>query len=250
VTVTRSQFVIAVPSLERSAAYYRDVLGFTVQELATGWLRFELGACSIMAGECRDALPPRELGDHSWFAYLVVDDLEALHARATAAGAEITKPLRREPWGMREFGVRTADGHRIMFASAAAARENLAGASPFEPVIGFSRAVRIGNAVHVSGTGPVGADTADAAAQTRHVLGIIGDVLARAGASLADVVRTRMFVTDISRWEEYARAHGEAFRDVMPATSMVEVSALIDPAMLVEIEVVAYRPGVGDETTQ
>lgn len=112
--ITRTQFVIAVPSLETSSTFYRNVLGFTIYPMATGWLRYELGACSIMAGECPDALPPRELGDHSYFAYLVVDDLDALHAKV-AGTAEIVKPLRAEPWGMREFGVRTADGHRIMF---------------------------------------------------------------------------------------------------------------------------------------
>ncbi len=114
-TITRTQFVLAVPDLERSATFYRNVLGFTIHALAPGWLRYERDTCSIMAGECPDALPPRELGDHSYFAYLVVDDLDELHARIAAAGGELTKPLATEPWGMREFGIRTADGHRIMF---------------------------------------------------------------------------------------------------------------------------------------
>lgn len=85
----------------------------------------------------------------------------------------------------------------------------------------------------------------DAYAQTRQAIRNLEWALEQAGATLADVVRTRIFVTDISRWEEYGRAHGEAFADTMPATSMVEVSALIDPRMLVEVEAVAYRPGVG-----
>jgi enamine deaminase RidA (YjgF/YER057c/UK114 family) len=85
----------------------------------------------------------------------------------------------------------------------------------------------------------------DAYAQTRQAIRNVEWALEQAGATLADVVRTRIFVTDISRWEEYGRAHGEAFADTMPATSMVEVSALIDPRMLVEVEAVAYRPGVG-----
>jgi enamine deaminase RidA (YjgF/YER057c/UK114 family) len=85
----------------------------------------------------------------------------------------------------------------------------------------------------------------DAHAQTRQAIGNVEWALGQAGATLADVVRTRIFVTDISRWEEYGRAHGEAFGETMPATSMVEVSALIDPRMLVEVEAVAYRPGVG-----
>src|SRR4051812_42375517 len=112
--ITRTQFVLAVPSLEKSSTFYRNVLGFTIHELAPGWLRYERDTCSIMAGECPDALPPRELGDHSYFAYLVVDDLDALHAKVHGA-LEITKPLRAEPWGMRELGIRTVDGHRIMF---------------------------------------------------------------------------------------------------------------------------------------
>ncbi len=121
-TVAAVRFVIAVPDLERSAAYYRDVLGFEVQGLGDdpGWRVYERGACTIMAGECADAIPARELGDHSYFAYLNVDTpaaLDAYHGEVVARGAELVKPLRDEPWGMREFGVRTADGHRIMFGS-------------------------------------------------------------------------------------------------------------------------------------
>jgi predicted enzyme related to lactoylglutathione lyase len=109
------RYVLAVPDLERSAAFYRDVLGFTVHAISDpGWLFFAKDECLIMAGACPDALPPRELGDHSYFGYLVVDDVDAYHARVCAAGAEVTKPLRDEPWGMREFGLRTADGHRLM----------------------------------------------------------------------------------------------------------------------------------------
>jgi enamine deaminase RidA (YjgF/YER057c/UK114 family) len=85
----------------------------------------------------------------------------------------------------------------------------------------------------------------DAFAQTRQAIANVRSALDKLGASLADVVRTRMFVTDISRWEEYGRAHGEAFAEVMPATSMIEVSGLIDPRMLVEVEAVAYKPGIG-----
>jgi catechol 2,3-dioxygenase-like lactoylglutathione lyase family enzyme len=112
--ITRTQFVLAVPDLEKSSTFYRNVLGFTIHELAPGWLRYERDGCSIMAGECPDALPPRELGDHSYFAYFVVDDLDALYATVSPV-AELIKQLRAEPWGMREFGIRTADGHRIMF---------------------------------------------------------------------------------------------------------------------------------------
>ena len=108
------RYVLAVPDLARSSAFYRDVLGFEIQQLAKGWLMYVKGSCRIMAGECSDAIPPRELGDHSYFGYFVVDDVDAYHRRVVASGTEIVKSLRDEPWGMREFGLRTADGHRIM----------------------------------------------------------------------------------------------------------------------------------------
>ena len=121
-TVRRTLFVIAVPDLERSGAFYRDVLGFEVREIGDpGWRMFVRDDCRIMAGQCPDALPPAELGDHSYFAYLVVDDVDAYYERAIAADTEIVKALRSEPWGMREFGLRTADGHRIMLGQEARA---------------------------------------------------------------------------------------------------------------------------------
>jgi enamine deaminase RidA (YjgF/YER057c/UK114 family) len=118
--------------------------------------------------------------------------------------------------------------------------------NPWEATVGYCRAVRVGDHVHVAGTtatvdGRVVA-VGDAAEQTRIALGIVADALARAGASLSDVVRTRMFVTDIAQWEAIGRAHGEFFADVRPVATMVEVSALIDPELLVEIEVDAYAP--------
>src|SRR5215208_5586066 len=115
-TILQTTFVLAVPNLERSAAFYRDILGFEIREIGDpGWRMYLRGSCRVMAGECPDALPATELGDHSYFAYLTVDDLEELHRKLIAAGAEIVKALCTEPWGMREFGVRTVDGHRIMF---------------------------------------------------------------------------------------------------------------------------------------
>lgn len=120
-------------------------------------------------------------------------------------------------------------------------RQRVSSGSPFEPKIGYSRAVRVGDAVYVSGTVAWGDDGAiagigDAYAQTKQAIANIEKALREAGVSLRDVVRTRMFVTDISQIDEVGRAHGEAFGDIRPAATMVEVSALATPEMLVEIE--------------
>jgi catechol 2,3-dioxygenase-like lactoylglutathione lyase family enzyme len=110
------RYVLAVPDLARSARYYHDVLGFEVREVGDpGWRFFVRDDCFIMAGECPDALPVDELGDHSYFAYVLVEDIDQLYEEVTAKGATLIKPLRNEPWNMREFGLRTVDGHRIMF---------------------------------------------------------------------------------------------------------------------------------------
>jgi predicted enzyme related to lactoylglutathione lyase len=115
--IRRTMFVIAVPDLERSSAFYRDVLGFEIRQIGDpGWRMYAKDECRIMAGECADAIPAAQLGDHSYFAYLVVDDVDACHERVAAAGTEIVKQLATEKWGMREFGLRTIDGHRIMIA--------------------------------------------------------------------------------------------------------------------------------------
>ena len=115
-------------------------------------------------------------------------------------------------------------------------RQNIPGSSPYEPIIGFSRAVRIGNTVHVSGTGPVGADEANAADQTRHVLNIIQKILEQAGAKLDDVVRTRMYLTHVDDWEAVGRVHGEFFGSIRPAATMVVVAKLLNPSWRIEME--------------
>ncbi len=121
-------------------------------------------------------------------------------------------------------------------------RKNIPGGSPYEPIIGFSRAVRVGNAVHLAGTGPVGAEAEDAADQTRRIFAIAEKALADAGASFKDVVRTRMYLTHVEDWEAIGRVHGEFFSTIRPAATMVVVAALLNPAWRIEIEMDAVLP--------
>jgi enamine deaminase RidA (YjgF/YER057c/UK114 family) len=122
-------------------------------------------------------------------------------------------------------------------------RKNIPGTSPFEPIIGFSRAVRVGNTVHLSGTGPVGADNEDVAGQTRRIFAIAEKALTEAGASFNDVVRTRMYLTHVEDWESVGRVHGEFFGNIRPAATMLVVAALLNPNWRIEIEFDAVIPG-------
>lgn len=121
-------------------------------------------------------------------------------------------------------------------------RTNIPGTSPFEPIIGFSRAVRIGNDVHVSGTGPVGCDEGDVAAQTEQCLTIIASALKQAGSSVEHVYRTRMYLTHAQDWEIVGRVHGKFFGTIRPAATMVVIAALLNPSWRIEIEADACIP--------
>ncbi|MEO0756103.1 MAG: VOC family protein [Cyanobacteria bacterium J06648_16] len=113
--IQQTIYVLAVPDLEKSIGFYSNILGFAVHEIGDpGWRMFVRDNCRIMAGHCPDATQPSELGDHSYFGYFVVDDVDDYYGMVTSKGVEIIKPLKSEPWGMREFGLKTIDGHRIM----------------------------------------------------------------------------------------------------------------------------------------
>lgn len=112
-TILQNHYVLAVHDLDESAAFFRD-LGFAIVSRPPGWIFVEKDNCMIMLGDCQDAIPATELGDHSYFAYLRVDDVDAYHAMVTSKGVKIAHRLADKPWGMREFGVTSPEGHRLM----------------------------------------------------------------------------------------------------------------------------------------
>jgi enamine deaminase RidA (YjgF/YER057c/UK114 family) len=121
-------------------------------------------------------------------------------------------------------------------------RTNISGESPYEPIVGFSRAVRVGNVVHLAGTAPVGAENEDAEGQTRRIFAFAAEALKKAGASFNDVVRTRMYITHTEDWEAVGRVHGEFFAKIRPAATMVVVAKLLNPAWRIEVEMDAVIP--------
>ena len=118
VQIVRTSFVLAVPDVERSCLFWCDVLGFELQPSPTGWRFVTRDGCRVMLGECPDAMPPAELGDHSYFGYVQMAGLDAFFAEISRKHAAILSPPADKPWGMREMAVRTSDGHRVMFAEA------------------------------------------------------------------------------------------------------------------------------------
>lgn len=114
--IIATRFVLAVPDLERTKRWWGDVMGFEVSLEPPGWSYLRRDRCVLHIGHCPSALAPRDLGDHSFFAYIDLDDIDAYYEEIKAKGAEFLHPPRTESWGMRQMGVRTPDGHRIMFA--------------------------------------------------------------------------------------------------------------------------------------
>lgn len=113
--ITKVRFVLAVLDLKKSTDYYRSLLGLSIDFEVPGWSFLSRGNFRVMLGECRDAIPPGELGDHSYYGYVTVSDADALYREYQRSGVEFTQRLADKPWGMREFGIRTIDGHRLMF---------------------------------------------------------------------------------------------------------------------------------------
>lgn len=113
--LSKVRFTLAVPNLDVSSDYYTRVLGLEIEFTAPGWVFLSRDSFRVMLGECPDAIPPAQLGDHSWYAYITVSDASLLFNEYQAASVEFTQSLADKPWGMREFGIRTIDGHRLMF---------------------------------------------------------------------------------------------------------------------------------------
>jgi len=112
--IVANHYVLAVHDLHVCAQWFVDTLGFSIHREPPGWIFVKRDNCMIMLGECKDAVPAIDLGDHNYFAYLLVDEVDSLHAQARQTGADVCMVLANKPWGMREFGLRTPEGHRIM----------------------------------------------------------------------------------------------------------------------------------------
>lgn len=261
-----------VDDLDSSVAFYTGLLGFRVTRRSETYAVLVRGRVVLGFGllanlsEHDDSGPgtvwrpldgPRGAGVEIVLELDDVDELSALYEHC-ASRLPAAEPLRLQPWGLYDFRLTDPDGYYLRLThgraeesetaapgSGVPMRRNVSSQGSFEDVYGYSRAVRAGDHIHVAGTTaqPPHLDETDAYRQARAALAIVEDALRRAGSSLAAVVRTVTYVTDIADADLVARAHREVFGAVRPAATLVQVARLLDPAMKVEIEVYAVETG-------